>query len=130
MRRRAQLEVVIFAERHQRRLPVHLGGGRDDDQLLLLRRRGQDRFSSADVRLDRVNGLLDDQAHANGRGEVHGHVGAVHELGDERLVQGRTNAMVKTRATDEVRDVVHAARREVVEDRDRVAALEKPLGQV
>ena len=48
----------------------------------------------------------------------------------ERLVQGRTNAMVKTRATDEVRDVVHAARREVVEDRDRVASLEKPLGQV
>ena len=74
-------------EGHVGALAVHLGGRRDDDQLLLLVRVLEHDLGAVHVGLDRVDRLLDDQLHADGRGEVEHDVAVVDQLGEQRLVR-------------------------------------------
>ena len=86
LRRRAQHEIGVLAERHVLALAVHLRRRRDDDELLLLVRVLQHDLGAVHVGLDRVHRLLDDQLHADGGGEVKDDVAAIDELGEQRLV--------------------------------------------
>ena len=73
---------------------------------------------------------LDDELDADRRREVKNHVALVDQLGHERLVVDAVDGVVKTRVAFEVRDVVDAPRREVVDDEDLVAALKVCVREV
>ena len=83
--RRAHHEVGVLAERHVGALAVDLGGGGDEHELLLLRGVAQDHLGAVHVGFDRVHRLLDDQLDAYGGGEVKDDIGAIDELGDDRV---------------------------------------------
>ena len=75
-------------------------------------------------------GSCDDQLHADGRGQVEDHRGAIDELGDQRLVEHAVDGVVEAAVALEVRDVVDAPGGQIVEDEDFVAALEQRLGEM
>ena len=62
------------------------------------------------VGLDRVDGLLDDQLHADRGRQVEDDVAAVDELGQQRLVRDRVDGVVEPRLVLQVRDVVDRRR--------------------
>ena len=63
---------------------VDLGARGDQDRLAEAPGVLEDVLRSSDVGEERVPGPLDDQPHADGRGEVKDDVGLVHELADHR----------------------------------------------
>jgi len=65
---------------------VHLGGGRQHHAGSLARHRPQHHLRAHDVRLDRLDRPLEDQADAHGRCQVVDDVDLVDQLLDERLV--------------------------------------------
>ena len=90
----------------------------------------QDDLGAVHVGLDRVHRLLDDQLDADRGRQVDHDVGAVDELGEQRLVLDAVDRVVEAGLPLEVRDVVDRSGRQVVEDEDLVAALEERLAQV
>ena len=82
------------------------------------------------VGLDRIDGLLDDQLHADGRREMKDHVAAIDEFGEERLVVDRVDEVLEAGAALEVGDVVDRSGRQVVENQDLVPLLEQRIRQM
>ena len=80
---------------------------------------------SAQVRHERLHRLLDDEPHADRRGQVVDDVALVDELVDDRPVQHRVDDQVEVLAVAEMLDVVQRAGREVVEHPDLVAFIEQ-----
>ena len=82
------------------------------------------------VRLDRPDRRLDDELDADGGGEMEHDVGAIDQLGRQRLVHHRVDDVVEAGTALEVGDVVHRTRRQVVDDDHAVALREERLGQM
>jgi hypothetical protein len=61
---------------------------------------------------------------------VEDHVAPVNQLGEERLVVDAVDGVVEARVLLQVRDVLYRAGREIVDDRDLVAALQISVRQV
>ena len=92
-------------------------------------RRRRARPRCRDVGLDRVHRALDDQPHADGRREVHGHVAAVDELAPRAARRAPSRSGTRSSARRERLEVLHRAGRQVVEHEHRVAASEQPLAR-
>ena len=103
---RAHHQIGVLAERHVGALAVDLRRRRDEDELLLLCGVPQDHLGAVHVGLDRVHGLLDDQLHAHRGRQVEDHVGAIDELGDDRVVEDGVDRVVEALALLEMGDVV------------------------
>ena len=127
--RRTQHQVAVLAERDLLAQPVDLRGRGDQDLLLLLVGLGQHDLGAVDVGLDRPDRALDDQPDADRRGQVEDHIALVDQLGDRRAVVDALDRVMEPRMRLEMADVVDAARREVVEDEDLVAARQVSLGR-
>ena len=84
-------------------------------------------FGAVHVGLDSVHGSLDDQLDAHRRGQVEHHVGAVHELRGQRIVEHRIDGVIEAGPAFQVRDVVDGAGGQVVEDEDVVTGSEQGL---
>ena len=84
--RRSQDERSVFAERHTSGETVDLGCGRDEHALGLSCCEREYDFRSSNVVLYCLDGALDDQPDADGRGEVKHHVAIVDELGEQRAL--------------------------------------------
>ena len=125
LRRRAKHQVGVFAKRHLEALAVHLGRRRDEHQLLFLIRDFENDLGPMDVRLDRVDWLLDDELHTDGRGQVHDDVAPIDQLREHGFVGDRVDRVMETRIALQVDDVLHRSGRQVVEDEDFVAAFEE-----
>ncbi len=82
------------------------------------------------VGLDRAHRALDDQRDADRGGEVEDDVGLVDQLGDHGIVLGGVDRVLEAGMALEVADVVDPARRQVVEDVDRVAVLEQHIAEM
>ena len=82
------------------------------------------------VRQQRAAGLLDDQAHADGGGQVPDGVALVDELAHDRLREHRLDDEVEVGPVAEALDVLHRAGREVVERVDLPAAPEQLVREV
>ena len=87
----------------------------------LLRVREHD-LGAVHVGLDRADRRLDDELHADGGGQVEHDVGAIDELGRQRLVHDRVDHVLEAGTALEVGDVVHRAGRQVVDHHDLMAA--------
>ena len=111
-------------------IAVDLGAGRDQHRLLEPRAVLEHVLGALHVRQQRAAGLLDDQADADGRGQVVHDVAAVHELADDGLREHRVDDEVEALAVAELSDVRLLARREVVEGEDLETLVEQELGQV
>ena len=123
-------EVVVLPAGLHLALAVDLGRRGEEDVLLLLRRVLQDHLGRLQVGLDGAHRRLDHQAHADGGGEVVDDVGPVDELGEDRRVLHLVDDDVQALVGPQVVEVLDAARREVVDDVDLVAALEQRLREV
>ena len=119
-----------FAERHVGALAVDLGRRRDEDQLLLLVRVLQHDLGAMHVGFDRVHRLLDDQLHADGRGQMKDDVAAVDHLGEQRFVGHRVDRVREARCLFEMADVVDGTGGQVVEHRHLVAVAQQSFGEV
>ena len=128
--RGAHHEVGVFTEGHSGVLAVHLGRRGDDDHLLLLVGVLQHDFRAVHVRFDRPHRLFDDQAHADGRGEVIHDVAAIDQLGQQRLVFDRVDGVVELGVVPELVDVLDRSRRQVIDGIDLVALRHHRLAQV
>ena len=62
------------------------------------RRRVEHDLGAADVREQRLERPVDDELHADGRGEVHDDVDVLHELDDRAVVEDRSRARAGTAA--------------------------------
>ena len=109
---------------------VDLGARRDQDRLLEARAVLEHVLGALHVRQQRVARLLDDQADADGSGQVVDDVAAVHELADHGLREDRVDDEVEPVALAEMEDVRLLARREVVEGEDLATLVEEELGEV
>ena len=78
-------------------------------------------LGAVDVRLDRPHRRLDDQLHADGGREVEDDIGAIDELGRERLVHHRVDHVFEAGWPFRCDDVVHRAGGEIVDDDDLMA---------
>ena len=83
---------------HGRALAVDLGRREDDDQLALLARVREHDLGAVHVRFDRADRRFDDELHADGGGQVEHDVGAIDELGRQRLVHDRVDDVLEARA--------------------------------
>jgi hypothetical protein len=90
----------------------------------------EDDLGAAHVRKQRLHGLLDDEADADGGGEVVDDVALVDELVDDGRREDGVDDEVEVPALAQVRDVVERAGREVVERVDLPAPGEERLAQV
>jgi hypothetical protein len=77
-----------------------------------------------------VHGFLHDQLDADGGGEMKHYRRTVDQFGDERFIEDAVDGVVELLVTLEVRDVVDASGREIVENEDLVAHGKQRLGQV
>jgi hypothetical protein len=75
-----------------------------------------------------VHRPLDYEPHADCSRQVNRHITAVDQLGYERLVCNRSDAVSEATATSQVGDIVHGAGGQVIENEDLITALEKALG--
>ena len=131
LRRRPVDAAVAFLERALLAVvAVDLGARGDQDPLAELAAVAEHRLGSLDVRDHRVHGLLDDQAHADRRGQVEDDVALVHDLADDRRREDRVDDEVEVRAVAEVLDVAQRAGRDVVEGEHLPACCEQELGEV
>ena len=122
---RVLLEQDVF-----RMVAVDLGARRDQHRLLEARAVLEHVLCALHVREQCAARLLDDQAHADGRGQVVDDVASVHELADDRLRENRVDDEVEPLALAEMEDVRLVARREVVEGEDLTTLVEEKLGEV
>ncbi len=130
-----------------RRRPVDAAGALVERRLVLvvavdLRGRGdQDALAEAvalvehvlgalHVRHERAHRLLDDQAHADGRGEVVDDVALVDELVHDGTREHRVHGEVEIAVLHQVLDVPARAGGEVVEDEDLLSVGEQQLCEV
>ncbi len=90
----------------------------------------EDDLRAVHVGLDRAHRGFDDELDADGGGEMEHDIGAVDELGRERLVHDRVDHVVETRPPLEVGDVVHRPRGQIVDDHDVMASGEQGVGQM
>src|SRR5205814_7547490 len=97
--------------------------------LLLVRLRESD-LGAVDVGLDGAHRALDYQVHADGGRRVVDDVCAVHQLGDQWRVDRGLDVVVEPRVGLEMADVLDRSSREVVQDLDLVASLQKLVGQM
>jgi hypothetical protein len=109
---------------------VHLRRRRDQHALAEPVAVLEHHFGPLQVGHERVHGLLDDQAHADGRCEVEDDVDLVHELVDDRRVEDGVDDEMEVPPARQVLDVVDRAGREVVEHPDLVAVGEQQLGEM
>ena len=109
---------------------VDLGARRDQHRLLEARAVLEHVLGALHVREQRAARLLDDQAHADGSGQVVDDVAPVHELADDGLREHGVDDEVEALAVAELGDVRLVARREVVEGKDLQAFVEEELGEV
>jgi hypothetical protein len=123
-------QVTVLPERDLVAETVNLRGRRDQDFLLLFVRLGQDDLRAMDVCLDRPDRALDDQPHTHRCRQVKHHIALVDQLGDRRAVVHALDRIVEPRVLFEVANVVDAARGEVVEDEDFIAARQVNISQM
>jgi hypothetical protein len=121
---------VLIEQDVLRVIAVDLGAGRDQHRLLESCAVVEHVLGALHVRQQRTAGLLDDQADADGRGQVVHDVTAVHELADDGLREHRVDDEMEALAVAELRDVRLLACREVVEGEDLEPFVEQELRQV
>ena len=121
---------VLLEQDVRRMVAVHLGAGRDQHWFLEARAVLEHVLGALNVRQQRPAGLLDDQADADGRGQVVHDVAPVHELADDRLREHRVDHEVEAFPVAEPRDVPLLSRREVVEGEDLVPFVEEELREM
>src|SRR6185436_9737671 len=90
----------------------------------------QDDFGAVNVGFNRPDRRFDDQFYADGRGHVEDDVGAVDQLGCERVVHDRVDDVLEPRLILQVDDVVHRTRGQVVDHHDLVTVHQQSLGEV
>ncbi len=117
LRERALLTVVA----------VHLRGRGDEHALVEAVRVLQHDLRPAEVRDERLDGLLDDQSNADRGREVIDDVALVDELVDGGVREHRVDDQVEVRVAPEMLDVRERARRQVVENPDVLPLLEQQL---
>ncbi len=66
-------------------------------------------FGAVDVRLEGVYRILDDELHSHGGGEVKDDIGAIHELGDDSVIEDGVDGVVKSGTPFEMGDVLDRA---------------------
>ena len=88
---------------------VDLAGRRDQHALAEAVAVVEHDLGALDVGDDRADGLLDDEAHADGRGQVVDDVALVHELVDDRRREHGVDDEVEVVAVEQVGDVVAAS---------------------
>ena len=89
--------------------------------------RTEDALGSLDTVVNNVPWPLDDQAHADHRGEVVDDVATVHELADDRRREHRIDNEMEPRPIGEMEDIALRARREIVEGEDLCPRVEQEL---
>ena len=109
---------------------VDLRGRRDQDALAEAVALVEHVLRALHVGHERAHRLLDDQPHADRRGEVVDDVALVDELVDDRAREHRVHREVEVAALHQVLDVPARAGREVVEDEDLLSVREQQLGEV
>src|SRR5262245_877605 len=100
---------MVFHEGHSRRLPINFGRRSDEHRLLLSSGRIQYNLSTAHIRLDRVNRLINDKPHTDGCREMDGSIATIDEFGDKLRVQYGAELELKCRVPEKVLDVAHLA---------------------
>ena len=125
--RGAEHDIGALAERHVGALAVHLGCGGDEDQFLLLVCVLQHDLRAVHVRLNCVDGLFDDELHADRGGEMEHHVAAVDHFGEQRLARDRIDDVREPLFAFQVDDVLDRTGRQVVEHEHVVSQLEQPF---
>ena len=85
-RGRTHHDVAVLDEGKLRRLAVDLAGRSDEHRLVLLVRLREHDLGAVNVGLERADGTVDDQLHADGGGEVEDVVGVVDKLSDDAVV--------------------------------------------
>src|SRR5215212_954906 len=123
-RRRAHHEVAVFTKRHVGAETIDLRCRRDQNLLLFLVREREDDFGAAHVCFDGAHGTLDDQLHADCRGEMEDDVTLIDQLGGNRLVVDSLDRVMKTRVTFEVLNILERAGGKIVDHVNLVATLD------
>jgi len=90
----------------------------------------QNEFRAVDIRLDRAHGVLHDELHADGGGEVVDDVGAVDQLHQELLVVQIVQVQVQPLVLTHGVQVPYGAGGQVVEDMHVLPGGQQPLRQV
>jgi hypothetical protein len=109
---------------------VYLRGGCDENPLAEAMAVLEHDLGAAQVRDERLHGLLHDESHAHSGCQVVDDVALVDELVDRRPVEDGVDHEVEPVPLSEVLDVVERPCREVVERPHLVALVEKELGEV
>ncbi len=131
-RRRRPVDAAALLCERLRLAPVavDLGRRRDEHALPELVAVVEDVLRALDVRDERAHRLLDDQPHADRRGEVIDDVAAVHELVHDRRLEHGVDDEVEVAALAQVCDVPLGAGGQVVEDEDLPAVGEQELREM
>ena len=131
LRRRPVDAARVLHEGHVvARVAVDLRGRRDEHPLAEAVAELEHGLGALDVRDQRVDGLLDDQPHADRGREVVDDVALVDELVDDRRREHRVDDEVEVRPLAQRRHVRDRARRQVVESVDLPASREQELAEM
>jgi hypothetical protein len=131
LRRRAVHAARVLGERRLLAVvAVDLGGRGDEHPLAEAVAVLEHGLRPLDVRDERVHGLLDDQADADGGGEVVDDVCLVHQLVYDRMREHGVDDEVEIAPFLQVGDVVVRACREIVQGPHLAAVLEQALAEV
>ena len=85
---------------------------------------------AVDIGFDGADGALDNQANADGGGEMNNNVGIVDELRDKLPIFNGVEMIFHAIGNFQMPNVLHASCGEIVEEDDVVTAIEKPLGEM
>src|SRR5882724_5560045 len=126
----AEDEIGFLAKRNLGAFSVDLGGGGGENEFTFSCGGFENVLRAVHVGFDGAHGAFDDQANANGGGEMDDNVSAVDEFGDELAVFNGVEMIFHPVGRLEMADVFHAAGGEIVEQHDVIAAIQEPLSEM
>ena len=129
LRRGAEDQVGIFVERHLGVLPVDFGSGGQQNKLLFLPSGFEDQLRAVDIGLNRADGALHDELHADGGSEMNDDVGIIDEFRKEVPIFDAVKVILQVFGTLQVPDVLHASGGEIVQQHDLVALFRAAVPQ-
>ena len=80
-----------------------------------------------DICFERPNGALDDQADANGSSQVENYVRFIDKLRQKMFIRDRIEKVVKILLRLQVADILDAARRKVVQNKNVISTVQQCL---
>jgi len=95
-----------------------------------LRSRLKDHLSPVDVGLNRTDRAFNDELYPNGSREMNDNVSVIHELREKVLIFNPIEVVLQILNSFQVADVLHAARREVVQEHNLLSSLQQSLREV